>query len=343
VAERFERLEETLRIAQRMWAGDQSPTNGRHYQLRWPLNSPAALSRPHPRVMIGGSGERKTLRLVAQYADACNLFEMTRRRSGTSWTSSGALRRRRPRTTTRSSEPTLGSLGCPRTGAAARSRRPGAVDRFAAYAGIGVDHAISQHAAGVYEPERFEADPDLVEQLRQITPAGVSAAYVAGRASWLRYGVFSKILVANRGEIAVRALRAAYELGARTVASFPGEDRNAVHRIKADEAYLIGERGHPSAPTSTSTRSSGWHGSGADAVYPGLRVPVREPGPGRGLRAAGIAFVGPAAAGARLAGNKVRRSPPPGRPGCRCCARRPLRPTSTSWWPPARTSASRCS
>ena len=57
--------------------------------------------------------------------------------------------------------------------------------------------------------------------------------------------MFRKILVANRGEIAIRAFRAAYELGARTVAVYPYEDRNSLHRLKADEAYLIGEKGHP--------------------------------------------------------------------------------------------------
>ena len=74
VVERFERLEETLQICLQMWRGDQSPYHGGHYQLERPINSPQALSRPHPPILIGGSGERKTLRFVARYAQACNLF-----------------------------------------------------------------------------------------------------------------------------------------------------------------------------------------------------------------------------------------------------------------------------
>ena len=74
LAERFERLEETLQICLRMWSDDLTPYEGRHYRLERPLNSPQNLTRPHPPIMIGGMGERKTLRLVARYAQACNLF-----------------------------------------------------------------------------------------------------------------------------------------------------------------------------------------------------------------------------------------------------------------------------
>jgi len=74
LAERFERLEETLQICLQMWGEDTGPYDGRHYQLAETLCSPRPVSEPRPRIMIGGSGERKTLRLVAVYADACNLF-----------------------------------------------------------------------------------------------------------------------------------------------------------------------------------------------------------------------------------------------------------------------------
>jgi F420-dependent oxidoreductase-like protein len=74
VAQRFEQLEEALQICHQMWRGDESPYRGAHYQLERPLNSPQSLRRPHPPIMVGGGGEKKTLRMVAQYADACNLF-----------------------------------------------------------------------------------------------------------------------------------------------------------------------------------------------------------------------------------------------------------------------------
>ncbi|SBT66170.1 probable F420-dependent oxidoreductase, Rv1855c family [Micromonospora sediminicola] len=74
VAERFERLEETLRICRQMWSEDDGPFEGRHHRLAETLNSPQPLRRPHPPIMVGGGGEKKTLLLVARYADACNLF-----------------------------------------------------------------------------------------------------------------------------------------------------------------------------------------------------------------------------------------------------------------------------
>ncbi len=74
VAERFERLEETLQICHQMWSDDDGPFEGRHYQLAETLCVPRPISRPHPPILVGGGGEKKTLLLVARYADACNMF-----------------------------------------------------------------------------------------------------------------------------------------------------------------------------------------------------------------------------------------------------------------------------
>ena len=119
--------------------------------------------------------------------------------------------------------------------------------------------------------------------------------------------MFSKILVANRGEIAVRASRACYELGARTVAIFPWEDRNAVHRTKADEAYLIGERGHPvRAYLDVAEIIRVARESGADAVYPGYGFLSENPELAEACARAGVTFIGPPSGVLHLAGNKVR-------------------------------------
>jgi pyruvate carboxylase len=119
--------------------------------------------------------------------------------------------------------------------------------------------------------------------------------------------VFSKILVANRGEIAIRAFRAAYELGAKTVAVFPYEDRNSEHRLKADEAYQIGEPGHPVRAyldprliVDTAVKA------GADAVYPGYGFLSENPALAEACANAGIAFIGPDAGVLTLTGNKAR-------------------------------------
>jgi len=118
--------------------------------------------------------------------------------------------------------------------------------------------------------------------------------------------VFSKILVANRGEIAIRAFRAAYELGAQTVAVYPYEDRNSLHRLKADEAYLIGERGHPvRAYLDVSEIVRVALESGADAIYPGYGFLSENPELAAAAAANGITFIGPGEHVLEMAGNKV--------------------------------------
>jgi pyruvate carboxylase len=119
--------------------------------------------------------------------------------------------------------------------------------------------------------------------------------------------MFRKVLVANRGEIAIRAFRAAYELGAGTVAVFPYEDRNSTHRLKADEAYQIGTPGHPvRAYLSVEEIVRAAQQAGADAIYPGYGFLSENPELAAACRDAGITFVGPSAEVLELTGNKAR-------------------------------------
>ncbi len=118
--------------------------------------------------------------------------------------------------------------------------------------------------------------------------------------------MFSKVLVANRGEIAIRAFRAAYELGARTVAVFPMEDRNSLHRLKADEAYQIGTEGHPvRAYLDVDEIVRVAVQSGADAIYPGYGFLSENPDLAAKAAENGITFIGPPAHVLEMAGNKV--------------------------------------
>ncbi|GAB5895075.1 pyruvate carboxylase [Mycolicibacterium mageritense] len=119
--------------------------------------------------------------------------------------------------------------------------------------------------------------------------------------------MISKLLVANRGEIAIRAFRAATEMGIATVAVYPYEDRNSLHRLKADESYQIGEAGHPvRAYLSVEEIIRVARHAGADAIYPGYGFLSENPELASACVEAGITFVGPSADVLELTGNKAR-------------------------------------
>ena len=170
-AERFERLEETLQICLQMWA-TTSPYEGKHY--RSPGRSVPRYCRPPTRILIGGSGERKTLRMVAQYADACNIFEM-----GVD-TVRGKLAvlqdhcARLDRDYDQIERTMLGRLALSQGGSDDTQTVAQALDRLGSYAELGVDHAIVIMPQ-VHEEAAWELVPELVQQLATITPAGRTA------------------------------------------------------------------------------------------------------------------------------------------------------------------------
>ncbi len=143
LAERFERLEESLQIALQMWSGDETPIAGKHYQLQRPLNSPQAVHKPHPPIMIGGGGEKKTLRLVAKYGDACNLF---------AFIGNDALQQKldilrahcetEGRDYAEIEKTTLASFTLTRDGREDTVSPAQAIDMFAAQAALGIDQVI---------------------------------------------------------------------------------------------------------------------------------------------------------------------------------------------------------
>ena len=171
VAERFERLEETLHIALQMWSGDEQPFTGKHYQLERPLNSPQALRRPHPPILIGGTGERKTLRMVAQYADACNIFDMGTVRISQKLEVLRGHCDQLGRDYDAIARTTLGILHVSAAGGNGTQSIDQAVDHLGELAAIGIDESIVS-LRNVAEPNAFAPVAEVARQAALIVPAG---------------------------------------------------------------------------------------------------------------------------------------------------------------------------
>ena len=173
LAERFERLEEALQIALQMWAGDEKPYEGKHYQLARPLNSPQAVQKPHPPILIGGSGERKTLRLVAQYGDACNLFarlgkDQLQHKLDTLRDHCQSVGRPYEQI----EKTTLDSFSLTRDGRDGTLTPAQAIERFAELAAMGIDQAIFS-LRNVYDLEPFDLlATEVVPAVEKIPVAG---------------------------------------------------------------------------------------------------------------------------------------------------------------------------
>jgi F420-dependent oxidoreductase-like protein len=171
VAERFERLEETLRIAGQMWSGDERPFAGKHYRLERPLNSPPPLRRPHPPILIGGTGEKKTLRMVAQYADACNIFDVGNEVISQKLEVLRGHCERLGRDYDAIERTTLGVLHVTADGTDSTQSVDQVVDHLGSLAAIGIDESIVS-LRNVAEPDAFASVAEVVRQASLITVAG---------------------------------------------------------------------------------------------------------------------------------------------------------------------------
>lgn len=173
VAERFERLEETLQIIHQMWSGNEAPYEGKYYHLERPLNSPQPVQKPHPPILIGGSGEKKTLRLVAQYGDACNLHarlprEELQRKLEVLRKHCQAVRRPYEQI----EKTTLDSVNLTRDGRDGTTTPAAMIEECAQLAAIGIDQAIFS-LQNVYELEPFDLlTTEIVPQVEKIQVAG---------------------------------------------------------------------------------------------------------------------------------------------------------------------------
>ncbi|HET6263038.1 MAG TPA: LLM class F420-dependent oxidoreductase, partial [Chloroflexia bacterium] len=170
--ERFERLEEMLQIAHQMWSGDVGPYNGKHYQLAETLNVPQSISKPHPPILIGGTGEQKTLRFIAKYGDACNIFlrlgdDVVRHKLD-------VLRghcEAEGRPYEEIEKTSLERLHVTRDGSGDTMSPQQAIDHFAETAALGFDHAIFS-MPNVYEPDAFEVFHEIAPAIHDIPVAG---------------------------------------------------------------------------------------------------------------------------------------------------------------------------
>jgi F420-dependent oxidoreductase-like protein len=172
--ERFERLEETLQIAHQMWSGEVGAYNGTHYQLAETLNVPQVISKPHPPILIGGTGEQKTLRFVAKYGDACNLF--VRMGEDVLKHKLEVLRGHcdaEGRPYEEIEKTSLDNLLVTRDGQGEMAMSPQqAIDYFGNLAQLGFDHALIS-MRNVSHPDAFDVFRDeVVPAVHEITPAG---------------------------------------------------------------------------------------------------------------------------------------------------------------------------